>query len=275
MGKSTLLNIITGNADADSGRMEQGETVVFGYYQQKGLEFKTGQRVIDTIQEIAEVVTLGDGRQLSVSQFLNHFLFTPEMQFTQVEKLSGGEKRRLYLMTVLMQNPNFLILDEPTNDFDIATLSVLEEYLTSFGGCLIIISHDRFFMDKIVDHLFIFEGDGAVYDFPGNYSDYRASQKQLESASRRNELQQKVKNDLTPTRKADSEAQKKRSFKEKREFEQLSAEIEMIEKEKIALEIQLSSGSLSIEELISKSNRIAELLKLIDLKTDRWLELSD
>jgi ATP-binding cassette subfamily F protein uup len=161
----------------ESGKMEPGETVVYGYYQQQGLEFKPRRSVIDILRDIAEVVTLGDGRQVTVSQFLNYFLFPPEMQYVQVEKLSGGEKRRLYLMTVLMRNPNFLILDEPTNDFDIVTLNVLEDYLLQFGGCLILVSHDRFFMDKLVDHLFIFEGDGAVYDFPGNYSDYRASQK--------------------------------------------------------------------------------------------------
>jgi len=202
-------------------------------------------------------------------------LFTTEMQYVHVEKLSGGERRRLYLMTVLMRNPNFLILDEPTNDFDIVTLNVLEEYLANFGGCLIIVSHDRFFMDKLVDHLFIFEGDGAVYDFPGNYSDYRASQKQQEIEARRNDMQTIPKFAGNALKETDISTKKKFSFKEKKEFEQLSAEIESHEQEKTALESLLNSGTLKMEELINKSNRIAELLKLIDVKTDRWLELSE
>jgi len=275
VGKSTFLNLITGQMQPDSGKLDQGETVVYGYYQQQGLDFKPGQRVIDIMREIAEVVTLGDGRQLSIIQFLNHFLFTTEMQYVHVEKLSGGERRRLYLMTVLMRNPNFLILDEPTNDFDIVTLNVLEEYLANFGGCLIIVSHDRFFMDKLVDHLFIFEGDGAVYDFPGNYSDYRASQKQQEIEARRNDMQTIPKFAGNALKETDISTKKKFSFKEKKEFEQLSAEIESHEQEKTALESLLNSGTLKMEELINKSNRIAELLKLIDMKTDRWLELSE
>ena len=194
IGKTTFLNIITGDLSPDKGKLDHGETVVYGYYQQQGPMFKPGQRVIDIIQEIAEVINMGDGRQLTVTQFLNLFLFTAEMQYVQVEKLSGGEKRRLYLMTVLIRNPNFLILDEPTNDFDIVTLNVLEEYLLNFKGCLIIVSHDRFFMDKIVDHLFIFEGAGVVYDFPGNYSDYHASQKQQEIENRRSDEQPRLKN---------------------------------------------------------------------------------
>ena len=274
-GKTSFLDIVTQLLQPDSGKLDQGETVVYGYYQQQGLDFKPGQRVIDILKDIAEVITLGDGRQLSIIQFLNHFLFTPEMQHVLVEKLSGGEKRRLYLMTVLMRNPNFLILDEPTNDFDIVTLNVFEEYLANFGGCLIIVTHDRFFMDKLVDHLFIFEGDGVVYDFPGNYSDYRVSQKQQEIEARRNEIQTRTKTTGCELKEPDSSIKKKRSFREKKEFEQLTAEIDNLEKEKAALESSLNSGSLKAEELISRSNRIGELIILIDRKTDRWLELSE
>jgi len=275
VGKTTFLNIITGQLNADSGELDQGETVVYGYYRQQGLEFKPGQRVFDIMREIAEVVTLADGRQLPISQFLNYFLFTPEMQYVLVEKLSGGERRRLYLMTVLMRNPNFLVLDEPTNDFDIVTLNVLEDYLAKFGGCLIIVSHDRFFMDKLVDHLFILEGDGAVYDFPGNYSDYRASQKQQEIEARRSEPQTKTNPVPDPSKQTVSTANKKPSFKEKKELEQLMAEIELLEKEKSRLETSLNSGTLNTETLISQSNRIAEIIPLIDQKTNRWLELSE
>jgi ATP-binding cassette subfamily F protein uup len=275
VGKSTLLNIITRQLQPDSGKLDQGETVIYGYYRQQGIDFKTGQRVIDIMREIAEVVTMGDGRQISVTQFLNYFLFTPEMQYVQVEKLSGGERRRLYLMTVLMRNPNFLILDEPTNDFDIVTLNVLEEYLSKFGGCLIVVSHDRFFMDKLVEHLFIFEGDGAVYDFPGNYSDYRVSQKQQVIEARRSEKQSKTKTPGSISKETDSPVNKKLSFKEKKEFEQLTVEIDLLEKEKSALESSLYSGTLKAEELVSKSNRIGELITLIDRKTDRWMELSE
>jgi ATP-binding cassette subfamily F protein uup len=275
VGKSTFLNIITGLMEPGSGTLEQGETVNYGYYQQKGLEFMSGQRVIDIVQDIAEVVSLGNGQQLPVSQFLNQFLFTPEMQHIQVDKLSGGEKRRLYLMTVLMRSPNFLILDEPTNDFDLVTLNVLEEYLLNFEGCVVIVSHDRFFMDKIVDHLFIFEGDGMVYDFPGNYSDYRASEKQQQISEKRKETQTRSKATVKPINEPDISSKKKRSFREKREFEQLTVEIDALEKEKIMVESALTSGRLKTEELIAQSNRIAEILHLIEQKTDRWLELSE
>ena len=274
-GKTTFLDIITNQLQPDSGRLDQGETVVYGYYRQQGIDFKPGQRVIDIMRDIAEVVTLDDGRQLSIIQFLNHFLFTPEMQYVQVEKLSGGERRRLYLMTVLMRNPNFLLLDEPTNDFDIVTLNVLEEYLSKFGGCLIIVSHDRFFMDKLVDHLFIFEGDGAVYDFPGNYSDYRASQKQQEIEARRSEPQAMDKPTGSTTKDTESPVKKKLTYKEKKELEELTSAIEELEKEKSLLESSLYSGTLNAEELVAKSNRIGELIRLIDRKTDRWMELSE
>ncbi len=276
VGKTTFLNIITHQMKPDTGTLDQGETVVYGYYRQQGIDFKPGQRVIDIVKEIAEVITLSDGRQLSVSQFLQFFLFTPEMQYVKVEKLSGGEKRRLYLMTVLMRNPNFLILDEPTNDFDIVTLNVLEDYLANFGGCLIIVSHDRFFMDKLVDHLFIFEGDGVVYDFPGNYSEYCMSQKQQEIEIRYGETQKRTKtNEKSTTKAALKPALKKLSFKEKIELKKLTAEIELLEKEKSLLESELSSGMLKADELMIKSKRIGELISFIDQKTDRWLELSE
>jgi ATP-binding cassette subfamily F protein uup len=275
VGKSTFLNIITSQMQPDSGKLDQGETVVYGYYRQQGLEFKPGHRVIDIMRDIAEVVTLADGRQLNVSQFLNFFLFTPEMHYVQVEKLSGGERRRLYLMTVLMRNPNFLVLDEPTNDFDIVTLNVVEEYLANFGGCLIIVSHDRFFMDKLVEHLFIFEGNGAVYDFPGNYSDYRVSQKQQEIENRRSEEQPRLKTATNTIKETTDSVKRKLSFKEKRELEQLTVEIETLEVEKKMLEALLSHGNLETNDLIAKSHRIAEIIAMIDQKTDRWLELSD
>lgn len=276
VGKTTFLNIITGQLPPDSGRLDHGETVVYGHYRQQGLEFKPGQRVIDIMKDIAEVITLGDGRQIPVSQFLNLFLFTPEMQYVQVEKLSGGEKRRLYLMTVLMRNPNFLVLDEPTNDFDIVTLNVFEEYLSKFGGCLIIVSHDRFFMDKLVDHLFIFEGDGAVYDFPGNYSDYRASQKQLEITARQTINRNKSQtNEAKSPNVPDNLGKRKFTYREKKEFEQLTAEIEALEQEKTMLEAALGNSSLEPGELIAKSDRMAEIIALIDSKTDRWLELAE
>ncbi len=275
VGKTTFLNIITSLMQPDSGKIDQGETVVYGYYRQQGLEFKTGQRVIDIMRDIAEVVTLADGKQLNVSQFLNFFLFPPEMHYVQVEKLSGGERRRLYLMTVLMRNPNFLVLDEPTNDFDIVTLNVVEEYLANFGGCLIIVSHDRFFMDKLVEHLFIFEGNGTVYDFPGNYSDYRVSQKQQEIENRRSEEQPASKSAGNPGNETADPVKKKRSFKEIKELEKLTEEIDQLEKEKKMLESLLSSGKLETNDLIAKSQRIAEIISLLDQKTDRWVELSE
>ncbi len=274
-GKTTFLNLVTGNLTPDSGKIEQGETVVYGYYQQQGLDFKPGRRVVDILKEIAEVVTLADGSQLSVTEFLNQFLFTPELQYVYVEKLSGGEKRRLYLMTLLMRNPNFLVLDEPTNDFDIVTLNVLEEYLSKFGGCVIIVSHDRFFMDKLVDHLFIFEGNGVVYDFPGNYSDYRASRKKQEIEEHRKELKIKPKTSNTVSRAHADSKKRKLSFKEIKELEMLSSEIELLEKEKVQLETEMSGGTLGHEDLLARSQRLGLLIQIIDTKSDRWLELSE
>ena len=276
VGKTTFLNLLTNQVLPDAGVIEQGETVVFGYYQQKGIDFKPGQKVIDIVKEIADVVTIGDGKQLSVSQFLAHFLFPPEMQYVQVEKLSGGEKRRLYLMTILMRNPNFLILDEPTNDLDIVTLNILEDYLANFKGCLIIVSHDRFFMDKLVDHLFIFDGDGIISDFPGNYSEYRALVKQQEQdIAKQKAVDTEKSRQNTSERKNAEPGNKKLSYKEKKELEQLEIDLESMENEKKVIEAELSSGNLNPDELIERSNRIGELINQIDDKTNRWLELSE
>jgi len=265
-GKSTLLNIIAGIQKIDKGKIDVGETVVFGYYTQDGIQLKNDKRVIDVIQEIGEFVTLGDGKTLGAVQFLNYFLFPKDMHYALVEKLSGGEKRRLYLMTVLMQNPNFLILDEPTNDLDIMTLNVLEEYLQSFQGCVIIVSHDRYFMDKIVEHVFVFEGNGVVKDFPGNYSQFR--EKQLQKTK---EEKPKIKAEKI---QKDKPVQKKFSFKEKREYEIIEKEISDLTNEKLTLENEISSGTLNTNDLTEKANRLGEVLKLLEAREERWLELS-
>lgn len=269
-GKSTFIKILLGQVKPDSGTVDVGETVRFGYYSQDGLQFDEQMKVIDVIQDIAEVIELGNGKKLSASQFLQHFLFTPETQHNYVSKLSGGERRRLYLCTVLMRNPNFLVLDEPTNDLDIITLNVLEEYLQSFKGCVIVVSHDRYFMDKVVDHLLVFNGQGDIRDFPGNYSDYRdwkeaKSQKEKEAEKPQEEKTVRVR--LNEKRKM--------SFKEKREFEQLEQEIADLEVEKEQIEQSLCSGTLSVDELTEKSKRLPEVNDLIDEKTMRWLELSE
>ncbi len=269
-GKSTVLNMFTGALAADSGTIDVGETISFGYYRQDGISFKSGDRVIDVIKEIAEVIDLGNGNKMSASQFLNYFLFPPETQYNFVEKLSGGEKRRLYLCTVLMHNPNFLILDEPTNDLDIMTLNVLEDYLRNFQGCAIVVSHDRFFMDKIVDHLFVFEGDGKIKDFPGNYSDYRDWLEYTEKEARTPEKKEKAIVPI-PVR----EQGKKLGFKEKRELEQLEKDIQALEQEKKSLEVDLELGTCSPEELVSKSVRHGEISELLGQKEMRWLELSE
>jgi ABC transport system ATP-binding/permease protein len=265
-GKTTLLNIIAGLVKIDKGKIDVGETVVFGYYTQDGIQLKDDKRVIDVIQDIGEVVTLGDGKKLSAVQFLNYFLFPKNMHYALVGKLSGGEKRRLYLMTILMQNPNFLILDEPTNDLDIMTLNVLEEYLQSFQGCVAIVSHDRYFMDKIVEHVFVFEGEGVVKDFPGNYSQFR--EKELKKIK---EEKPKIKAEKIQKEK---KTQKKFSFKEKREFEEIEKEISDLTVEKTNLEEEISSGELKAYELTEKSNRIGEVIALLEQKEERWLELS-
>lgn len=266
-GKSTFLKMLLGKIKPDSGRFDIGETVRFGYFSQDGLKFSNDQKVIDVVRAIADYITLGNGKHLTASQLLQHFLFTPEQQHNYVYKLSGGEKRKLHLCTILMQNPNFLVLDEPTNDLDIATLQVLEEYLQDFAGCVIVVSHDRYFTDKVVDHLLVFHGDGKIQDFPGNYSQYRqylllqpkeqAEAKPKQSKSYRNDTRRKM------------------SFKEKREFEALEAEIDVLTKEKEQIETALSSGQLNSVDIIEMSKRLPLLNEELDEKEMRWLELSE
>jgi ATP-binding cassette subfamily F protein uup len=272
-GKSTFLNIITGNIPADSGTIETGETVVFGYYKQTGLNFDEESRVIDAVRDIAEVVKLGDGKTLTVSQFLTMFLFPPNVQNSFVHKLSGGEKRRLYLCTVLMKSPNFLILDEPTNDLDIQTLQVLEEYLENFPGVVLVVSHDRRFLDKVVDGLLIFEGDGEISGFPGNYSDYydwNREQVKLQAEAARQKSENKTKpKELT------QQKQVKMTFAEKRELETLTKEIENLENEKKTLENEVNNGSLDYQVLSVKSERIGQIINLLETKGERWLELME
>lgn len=270
-GKSTFLKILMGIQQPDRGTLDIGETVRFGYYSQEGMHFDEQMKVIDAVREKAEVVDMGNGQRLGVSQFLQHFLFTPEQQHNYVYKLSGGEKRRLYLCTVLMQNPNFLILDEPTNDLDIVTLNVLEEYLRDFGGCLIVVSHDRYFMDKVVDHLLVFNGDGDIRDFPGNYTQYREWKE--EKLHRERTEVKRVKPSEEPPRREN--AKRKLTFKERLEMERLEKEIEELEKEKKTLEEALCSGNLSVSELTEKSMRLPLLNEELDEKSMRWLELSE
>ncbi len=283
-GKSTFLNLITENIFADSGTVDIGQTIVFGYYRQEGIKYKEDQRVIDVVQEIAEVVTLGNGRQMGVKEFLNFFLFPFDMHYTPISKISGGEKRRLYLVTVLMRKPNFLILDEPTNDLDIMTLAVLEEYLSTFDGCVVVVSHDRFFMDQVVDHLFVFRGNGDVKDFPGDYSQYREWLTKVEKEEKKESVLtskkekpviQQASSKTYPARPAGGKPKIKLSFNEKREFEKLENDIADLENEKANLEKEISSGVLNNDDLIQKSNRIGEIIKLLDEKSDRWLELSE
>lgn len=271
-GKSTFVKMLLGLEKPDSGGFDVGETVHFGYYSQDGLQFDEQTKVIDVVQNIAEVIDLGNGNRLTASQFLQHFLFAPARQHDFVHKLSGGEKRRLYLCTVLIKNPNFLILDEPTNDLDIVTLNILEEYLMSFKGCLIVVSHDRYFMDKVTDHLLVFEGNARIREFPGNYSQYRAWRLQEDKHS---EEQIKLEKPVKSSRESKLEPKIKLTFKERQEFEQLEIEIQELEAEKERLIEQLSSGTLSPEELLSASNRISELIPVIDEKTFRWMELSE
>jgi ATP-binding cassette subfamily F protein uup len=269
-GKSTFLKILMGLEQPDRGTLDIGETVRFGYYSQEGLKFNEQMKVIDVVQDIAEVIEFSNGKRLTASQFLQHFLFSPETQHKYVYKLSGGERRRLYLCTVLMRNPNFLVLDEPTNDLDIVTLQVLEEYLRSFKGCVIVVSHDRYFMDKVVDHLLVFNGQGDIRDFPGNYTDYR-EWKESELRAKK-EVQKPVEE---KTEKVRLNEKRKMSFKERREFEQLEKEIEALEAEKAAIEAALCSGTLSVEELTEKSKRLPLLNEELDEKSMRWLELSE
>ncbi|MFP4047639.1 MAG: ABC-F family ATP-binding cassette domain-containing protein [Bacteroidales bacterium] len=266
-GKTTLLNILAGLDKPDSGMIDRGETLKIGYYKQEGIQFDEEQRVIDTVQEIADRIDMGDGRVFTAKQFLRYFLFNDKMQYVKVAKLSGGEKRRLYLLTVLMKKPNFLILDEPTNDLDIMTLGVLEEYLASFNGCVVIVSHDRYFLDNIVDHLFVFQDAGKIKDFPGNYSQYRDSVKDsLVKEKKKTKKQPKTK----------KEKQKKSvSYNVKKEFEQLGQEIEELENEKKQLEDELGNREMDNDQMVEKSNRIGELIKMLDEKTERWFELSE
>lgn len=269
-GKSTFIKILMGLEKIDSGTLDIGETVRFGYYSQDGLQFNEQMKVIDVITAIAEVIELGNGKRLTASQFLQHFLFTPETQHSYVYKLSGGERRRLYLCTVLMKNPNFLVLDEPTNDLDIVTLQVLEEYLKNFKGCVIVVSHDRYFMDKVVDHLLVFKGQGDIRDFPGNYSDYRdwklaRAEHEKEVAKPKEEKTQRVR--LNDKRRL--------TFKERKEMEQLETEIATLEEEKKTIEEALCSGTLSVDELTEKSKRLPLLNDELDEKSMRWLELSE
>lgn len=269
-GKTTFIKMLMGLVEPDSGKFDIGETVRFGYFSQEGLAFDQQQKVIDVVTDIADHIRLGGGKTMSATQFLQYFLFTPEQQHSYVYKLSGGELRKLYLCTVLMQNPNFLILDEPTNDLDIPTLQILEEYLQDFPGCVIIISHDRYFMDKVVDHILVFKGEGEIQDFPGNYTQFREWDSLQPADTSKEEKREK-----TPVKSYRSEEKKKMSYKEKREFETLESEIAKLETEISNLEAELCSGNLSIEELTDKSILLPKLKKELDDKSMRWLELSE
>ena len=281
-GKTTFLKILLGDVKPDSGSVDIGETVRFGYYSQEGLNFNEEMKVIDVVRDIAEEVDLGNGKKMTASQFLNYFLFVPEKQHNYVYKLSGGEKRRLHLCTVLMQNPNFLILDEPTNDLDIVTLNILEDYLQTFKGCVIVVSHDRYFMDKVVDHLFVFEGDAVVRDFPGNYTQYRDSPPTPQRGDLNPDEERKIVKDkktkdaILPPGKGVRGEVRKMTFNEKREFEALEEEIPKLEKEKAEIENKLSSGEITdSDEIIKLSERFSYLTELLDDKEMRWLELSE
>ena len=281
-GKSTFLKLLLGQIPPDGGRFDIGDTVRFGYFSQEGLQFNESQKVIDVVRDIAEYIDMGGGKHFSASQFLQYFLFTPEQQHNYVYKLSGGERRKLYLCTVLMKNPNFLVLDEPTNDLDIVTLQILEEYLQDFPGCVIVVSHDRYFMDKVVDHLLVFKGDGEIKDFPGNYTQYREFRGEW----------REVRGERTPpkgenkTSKGASDisltshlspltSKRKMTYKEKTEFERLEKEIAALEEEQRQLEEALCSGTLSIDDLTEKSKRLPLLKDELDEKSLRWLELSE
>ena len=284
-GKSTFIKMLLGEVQPDSGKFDIGETVRFGYFSQEGLKFREDQKVIDVITEIADYIDLGNGKHMTASQFLQFFLFTPEEQHNYVCKLSGGEKRKLYLCTVLMRNPNFLVLDEPTNDLDIQTLQVLEEYLQDFAGCVIVVSHDRYFMDKVVDHLLVFKGEGEIQDFPGNYTQYRewSRLQEKDEAEKAAAAAKSIANNSASTndgagtakRDANFENKRKMSYKEKREYEQLTQEIDKLTEEQKMLEEALCSGTLSVEELTEKSKRLPEIKDELDEKEMRWLELAE
>ena len=288
-GKSTFLKLLLGIEPVDSGKFDIGETVKFGYFSQEGLQFDESQKVIDIVRDIADYIDLGQGRHLTASQFLQHFLFSPEQQYNYVYKLSGGEKRKLYLCTVLMRNPNFLVLDEPTNDLDIKTLQILEEYLQDFPGCVIVVSHDRYFMDKVVDHLLVFRGEGEIKEFPGNYTQYREWQKledkksaELKEAAQKATASRNGNNAPTPSPTGKSQRdpnaapqKRKMTFKEKQEFAQLEKDIEALTAEKESIETALSSGSVSVEQITEMSKRLPILNEELDEKEMRWLELSE
>jgi len=271
-GKSSFLKVLLGELQPDSGCFDIGTTVQFGYYRQTGLDFTPGQKVIDIVRQVAETIDMGDGNRLTASQFLQHFLFSPEQQYDYVDKLSGGEKQRLHLCVVLMKNPNFLILDEPTNDLDIPTLQVLEEYLRQFRGCLIVVSHDRYFMDKVVDHLFVFKGQGVIEDFPGNYTQYRAASDKLKVESLKLKEADKLK---VESIKLKVERERRLTFKEKQELAALETEIPQLEQEKQDIEQHLSGGVLKGDEVAKLSARYQEVKELLDAKEMRWLELSE
>ena len=270
-GKSTFIKMLLGLVPADSGKFDIGDTVTFGYFSQEGLQFDEQQKVIDVVKDIAEYIDMGGGKHFTASQLLQYFLFTPEQQHNYVYKLSGGERRKLYLCTVLMKNPNFLVLDEPTNDLDIVTLQILEEYLQDFPGCVIVVSHDRYFMDKIVDHLLVFEGDGVIKDFPGNYTQYR----QWQQLQPKGGATQATATAAAPKKDYHNDTRRRMSFKEKMEFERLTKEIEQLEAEQKQIEDALCSGTLSIDELTEKSKRLPVLKDELDEKSLRWLELSE
>lgn len=272
-GKSTFIKMLLGKVVPDSGVIEVGETVKWGYYSQEGLQFNEEMKVIDVVKSIAEVIPVGN-KMLTASQFLQHFLFPPEKQHSFVYKLSGGEKRRLYLCTVLMANPNFLVLDEPTNDLDIDTLQILEEYLCSFKGCVIVVSHDRYFMDRVVDHIFVFGGNGDIKDFPGNYTDYRDWCEEEKTAMAKSAETKAVKSQQQRNNHRD-DVKRKLTFKEQREYESLEEEISLLENEKADIETAMSSGTLDNDTLMKMSLRISEVMRLIDEKSTRWLELSE
>lgn len=278
MGKSTMLEILTEQLKPDMGRVVKGDTIKLGYYSQTGLNFDEGQRVIEVVREIAEYVKMADGTELSISNFLTLFLFPPAMQYSFVSKLSGGEKRRLQLLKILVQNPNFLILDEPTNDLDIATLNVLDDFLLNFGGCLLVVSHDRYFMDKLVDHLFVFEGDGYIRDYPGNYTDYRSwkeDKEEQELAEKEKQAHLKSANSTPVVAVQPSEPKRKMSFKEQKEYENLGTEIENLEKKKAVLVEKMNAGEGSHEELAAWAKEFEEVSNLIEEKEFRWLELAE
>ena len=273
-GKSTFIKLLLGLEPLDSGKFDIGETVRFGYFSQEGLQFNEQQKVIDIVRDIADYINLGNGKQMSASQFLQYFLFTPEQQYNYVYKLSGGEKRKLYLCTVLMKNPNFLVLDEPTNDLDIQTLQVLEEYLQDFAGCVIVVSHDRYFTDKVVDHLLVFHGQGNIKDFPGNYTQYR-EWKSLNSVEEKEQKKDNDKRENIQKKPKRDDSRRRMTYKERLEFAQLEKDIAALEEEQHKIEEALCSGKLSVDELTEKSKRLPALKDEIDEKSMRWLELSE